>query len=237
MVADLLDSRLRVERLLADRSRDEDAEISRLVRQAERAGVRAEWLAERELSGVADTATPQGIVAVVRIPQREWPRVRPLRILVLDGVQDPGNVGTLLRTAEAMGIHGVVCLPGTADPWNPKVVRAAAGSSFRLPVIATGWEEASTRLRDAGATIWAADPSGEPLLRGVMATSGFALVLGNEASGVSPEVLAAVDRRVSVPMAGRVESLNVAVAGAILMDRLLGGEAAARVEGGGDGVG
>lgn len=234
VVSDLLDSPLRTETLIVARSAAREGALAELARRAAAAGVPVETLPDAELEALADTASPQGVMAVGRIPERAWPEREPRRILVLDAVGDPGNVGTLIRTAEAAGAEAVVCLPGTADPWSPKVVRAAAGSAFRIPVLGLGWEAARARIREAGLALWAADPAGEPFFRGEVAPGRLALALGNEAHGISPAVLEAADRRISIPMAGRAESLNVAAAGAILMDRTLGGGG---IGGGGGGEG
>lgn len=193
-----------------------------LLERARAAGARVEAVAEVELAALADTVTPQGVLAMAAIPRVDWSALRSDRILVLDAVQDPGNLGTLVRTAEALGLGGVVALSGTVDPWNPKAVRAAAGASFRLPLLRATWPEARTKLLERGAPVWVADAAGEPFGRGSSAPERLALVLGNEARGVSEAVVRDAERRVSVPMRGRAESLNVAVAGAILMDRLFG---------------
>jgi TrmH family RNA methyltransferase len=140
-------------------------------------------------------------------------------ILVMDAVQDPGNFGTLVRTAEALGAAGVVALPGTVDPWNPKTVRAAMGSSFRLPIVEAGWDELEPWLREGGFAILAADAGGEPLPTDP--PDRAALVLGNEGAGVGAETLRRADRTVAGPIRGRAESLNVAAAGAILLYELL----------------
>jgi len=187
------------------------------------AGVPHELVSDSELQRHADTVTPQGWVAVAPIPQWSWTDFRTPDVLVLDAVQDPGNVGTLIRAAEALGASGVVVLPGTADPWSPKVVRAAAGSSIRLPVLEAAWHETSVHLRAIGCVVWASAADGELLDRGATRAGGVALVLGNESRGVSGSIRAAADRIVAIPMRGEAESLNAALAGAILMDRLFGG--------------
>lgn len=174
------------------------------------------------LAEFADTVTPQGVLSVARVPRRELEELPADGLLVFDSIQDPGNFGTLVRTAEAMGMAGVLALRGTVDAWNPKAVRAAAGSSFRLPIAAASWPAAREFLRGRDAAVWAADPLGEPLYGGEPAPDRLALVLGNEGRGVSGEVLDDADRRVRVPTSGAVESLNVAVAGALLVDRVFG---------------
>ncbi len=203
-----------------------DPALLPLLDRARTAGVPVHEVQPRQLREVSDAVTPQGVVAVARIPSWEWRDLSGGRILVLDAVQDPGNLGTLARTAEAMALAGLVRLPGTVDPWNPKAVRAAAGSTLRVPMLAMEWPDARARLAEADVPIWAADAAGAPVRRVDAPPPRLALVMGNEAQGVSEGVLRSAERTVSVPMAGRVESLNVAMAGAILMDRLFGdGEA------------
>ena len=178
---------------------------------------------ERELAALADTETPQGILAVAPIPSAGLGDLdaarEPAVIVVLDAVQDPGNFGTLARTAEALGAAGVVALPGTVDPWNPKSVRAAMGSSFRLPIVPAAWDGLAPWLAERGFATLAAAAGGEPLPDPRPARA--ALVLGNEGAGVTAETRARADRVVGIPLRGRAESLNVAAAGAILMYELL----------------
>ncbi|MBT8462779.1 MAG: RNA methyltransferase [Gemmatimonadetes bacterium] len=193
-----------------------------LARIAE-AEIPLELVSEVELRKHADTVTPQGWLATAPIPAWTWSDVDGARLLVLDAVRDPGNVGTLIRAAEALGAGGVVMLPGTADPWNPKVVRAASGSSLRLPVFEAGWDDVLARLRQWGTPVWVAEADGDIVGRGDPRPRHVAVVLGNEGEGVSVRVRAAADRIIAIPMRGEVESLNAAIAGAILMDRLFGG--------------
>jgi TrmH family RNA methyltransferase len=140
--------------------------------------------------------------------------------VTLDGVQDPGNVGTILRTALGLGAAGAAALKGTADLTNSKVLRAAMGASFQLPAVVATPEEFVAWAKLQRTQIWIADRSGEPadqLPRSSADRPPVALVLGNEGAGVSPALEAAADRRVAIPLAGRVESLNVAVAAGILL--------------------
>lgn len=197
-----------------------------LLREASRAGAECVETTPDELADLADTETPQGILAVALVPDRGEEVLEEPSLLVFDAVQDPGNLGTLLRTAEALGVGGALSLPGTVDTWNPKVVRASAGSVFRLPVLSLERERATRALGRRGFRIWAADPDGIPVDRWEPAPARLALVLGNEGRGVSAAMLEAASRRVRVPVAGRVESLNVAVAGALLVDRIFGARSA-----------
>lgn len=194
-----------------------------LLNRVLEAGVQAEAVTDAELRRHADTVTPQGWVGTAPVPGWSWSDVVGSRWLVLDAVRDPGNVGTLIRAAEALGAGGVIALPGTADPWSPKVVRSAAGSSVRIPVLEAEWAEVRDGLREREVPVWVAAPDGLPVDRSEARLDRVALVLGNEGAGVSAPIRGAADRVVAIPMTGEVESLNAAVAGAILMDRLFGG--------------
>jgi RNA methyltransferase, TrmH family len=181
--------------------------------------VAIEEVAEREFQALAATDTPQGIVAVIEPPA--WslgdivPRPRA-PVLVLDGVQDPGNVGTLLRTAFALGAAGAVLLRGCADLANPKVIRAAMGASFRLPAASAEPAELVAWCRQTQASVWAATADGTSLARAAV-PDRLALVVGNEGAGVSDELRALAVQQVAIPLARGAESLNVAVAAGILL--------------------
>lgn len=172
------------------------------------------------LNRLAGTETPQGVLVVAEAPEADLDGItlsEPAVVLVLDGVQDPGNAGTLIRTAAAMGPVPVVCLTGTVDPWNPKAVRAAAGGSFLTPVVSATPEELLAFLDGQGAVLLGAAVDGEPLAAGRWSGRPVALVVGNEGAGLSHAMEAALDARVALTMRGRVESLNVSIAAAILL--------------------
>jgi TrmH family RNA methyltransferase len=138
-------------------------------------------------------------------------------VVVLDDVNDPGNAGTIVRTAEAVGAAAVVFAGASTDPFGPKTVRASAGSAFRVPLAEGGPTlEVVTRLRDGGFTAVGTVASGGTDQRDVDLTGDVALVLGSEAHGLDRAVVAALDQRVTIPMLGAVESLNVATAAAVL---------------------
>ncbi len=196
-----------------------------LLRAIRESGRDHSQVSEDELERLADTASPQAVVAVAQKRRSRLGEFEPgdrAAVVVFDRLADPGNLGTLLRTAYALGADWAVALPGTVDPWNPKAARASAGALFRLPVSQEPWPEALAWLRDRGFTILCADPEGEPVPRGYVVEARFALVLGNEASGASPEVRHDCDRIIAVSLPGGLESLNVAIAGALMLDRLLG---------------
>jgi TrmH family RNA methyltransferase len=191
--------------------------------------VRTEDVADQELEALADTEHPQGVVAVIEPKRWNLGDIRLIpgsTVLVLDGVQDPGNVGTMLRTSLALGAAGLVALKGTADLTNPKVIRSSMGASFRLPTVSAAAEEFVAWARLQRAEIWITDANGETPGGGLQASSDrppLALVLGNEGAGVSPTLEAAASRRVGIPLSPAVESLNVAVAAGILLYELTRG--------------
>jgi TrmH family RNA methyltransferase len=187
------------------------------------AGVRLETVDDRALADLADTEHPQGVVAVIE--PRDWSlddiALTPHgAVLVLDAVQDPGNVGTMVRTALALGAAGVVALPGTADLSNPKVIRGGMGATFRLPCVAT---DAGTLGAWAGANhaeVWITHVAGEPVPRAPRSTP-ILMVVGNEGAGVGESMTAHASRRVGIPLTPGAESLNVAVAAGILLYEVL----------------
>lgn len=167
------------------------------------------------LVAASDTVTPQGIVAAVH-----WPEIKGMGRgvqLVLDAVQDPGNVGTLLRTAEATGVTQVICIVGTADVYSPKVVRAAMGAHFRLQIVQdVDWNEAPSFLLDAD-NVYAAVASATMPYYAADWRQPAALIVGNEANGVSEAGLINATKQISIPMSSPVESLNAAVAGSVIL--------------------
>ncbi len=173
------------------------------------------------LAASVTTESPQPIAALVAPPAWKWPdllRIASPLIVVLAGVQDPGNLGTILRSAEAFGASGAVLLPGTVSAWNPKSMRASAGSVFRLPTRAASIESCFQQL--AAASIPAAAALAHhatPLLNAQFFSGPLAIVIGSEGAGVPPEIAARCDHAVTIPCPGPVESLNAAVAASILL--------------------
>ncbi|HEY8470202.1 MAG TPA: RNA methyltransferase [Longimicrobiales bacterium] len=171
------------------------------------------------LRELADTESPQGVLAVAAIPRHELAGIRvegAATALVLDGVQDPGNVGTLVRTADAFGVLFVAALPGTVDPWNAKAVRASAGAAFRIPIVQPGWDELLEWLHRNGFALYGADAGGRRI-DDVAMPARVALAVGNEGAGLGAEARAAAEEMVAVPIRPEAESLNVAVAAAVLL--------------------
>jgi len=239
LVEEALRSGLEIESLLASESADPSlARILQASAATEHGIPRSKILrtTDKLFAGVAATDTPQGIAALVR--PREWAfedlirgratpdgayRGVPALIAVVAGVQDPGNVGTIVRSAEAFGATGIVSTRGTADPWSPKALRASAGSALRLPLLrGAAIPILLTQLRVAELKIYAA--ASRPGVSEATSknsapdwNSPFALFIGSEGSGLAPEILHAADAIVSIPTSDEVESLNAGVAASLLL--------------------
>jgi len=174
-----------------------------------------------QLRSILATESPQLVAALIEPPLWTWADVleadSSALILVLAGIQDPGNLGTIVRSAEAFGASGVISLPGTVNLWNQKVLRASAGSVFRLPMVAVGEEEALQQLRKAGVRVLTTAVEGAQAAQDVDLAGPVAMVIGNEGNGVPPELAAKADGAVTIPCPGPVESLNAAVAASVLL--------------------
>lgn len=175
------------------------------------------------LKSAMATETPQLLAALVEPPDWTWAHVVDRRgkvvplVLVLAGVQDPGNLGTILRSAEAFGADGVLALPGTVNAWNPKAVRASAGSVFRVPLLSVSLRDCLTHLREANVKIWTTTVHEAEPADLVDLTSPVALIVGNEGNGVPEELAGIADGALTIPCPGPVESLNAAVAASVLL--------------------
>ena len=196
-----------------------------LVAAIAAAGIPVHVVSGEVMDELAQTVTPQGLLAVcgfVDVPLAQVARAEPALVALLANVRDPGNAGTVLRTADAAGAHAVVFADASVDPYNGKCVRASAGSLFHLPVVAgTRLEEAVVTLREAGLRIVAADGRAgrsldDPEVQARLA-GPTAWMFGNEAWGLPPELVALADEPVAVPIYGRAESLNLAAAAAVCL--------------------
>ncbi|HRQ78944.1 MAG TPA: RNA methyltransferase [Gemmatimonadaceae bacterium] len=215
----LLASPLRVRGLLVSDTLERTPRGSELLATIAARGLDLVRVSEADFASAADTEQPQGVLAVAEQPERRLDALAladGARLLVLDGIQDPGNVGTLLRSAAALGAAASVVLPGTVDPWNAKVVRAAVGHQFRHPPIAANIDELRAFLAAQDCALWGASADGAPA--GTAPTPRrLAIAVGNEGNGLSAELRDACHEMVSIPMAADAESLNVAVAAGILL--------------------
>lgn len=183
------------------------------------AGFRAQGVApipvsDTVMQAASDTQTPQGLLAVLPIQPRPLPAA-PTFLLILDRVRDPGNLGTILRTAASAGVEALLLPPETADPYAPKVVRAGMGAHFRLPIHTLTWDE--IRPITHTLSVFLADAHGEKPYTETTFTQPLALVIGGEAHGASADLAALHPTPLRIPMPGGTESLNVAIAAGILM--------------------
>lgn len=181
-----------------------------------------EWIGVTDaiISKVSHTSTPQPVFAVVRKEKKSWDHLfakQDKLVVVLDGLQDPGNVGTIIRSADASGAGGVILGKGCADLYNPKTLRSTMGSLFHIPVIEGDLTEILPQAREKGARLVTTSLEGKTTAFQYDFTGSCWIVIGSEGSGVSPEVSALVDDAIIIPMPGKAESLNAAMAATILM--------------------
>ena len=219
---ELLSSKLAIRGVLTAPQLDGAQRGTSLREKIMTSGVESSQVSELEFRSAAETESPQGVLAIGEIPSHSLEQFSSrdsLRLLVLDGVQDPGNVGTIIRTASALGADATVTLPGTVDPWNAKVVRGAMGALFHHPVIHSTADELIAFLDRENGELWGADTAGQPVDR-TKAPDRLALAVGNEGAGLSSSLRERVKGFVSLPISSSVESLNVAVAAGILLYEL-----------------
>ncbi|MGA2037134.1 MAG: RNA methyltransferase [Acidimicrobiales bacterium] len=218
LLSGALDTGVEVEALFVASGGRASPVVGRLLDRAASSGVRVFELAPGVVERIADTVTPQSVLGVVRTPRATLEDLASATfVIVCVDVRDPGNAGAVIRVADAAGADGVVCCEGTVDPFNPKTVRASAGSVLHLPlVVGGGPEETLQVLGSRGMRRLAAVAHGGVPHTGVDLALPVALVLGNEAAGLPERLRSSVDGQVTVPMAGRAESLNVSMAAAVL---------------------
>ncbi len=216
LVEEALSAGLAIEYALysADLLRRERGEA--LLAALAQAGVRVHLVTAEALERAADTQSPQGIIALFRPRERSLSDFGPGLVVVLDNLQDPGNLGTVIRSLEALGGGGVV-VAGGVDPFNPKVVRGAMGSLFRLPVVKLELTRALDELAARGRRLYVADAGGELLPWQAQLSLGAALIIGNEGNGPSPAARERAHGIISIPMTGPTESLNAGVAASLLI--------------------
>ncbi len=221
-VEELLRSPLGIRGVLVSGRLDDTARGTEL--RATLAASNAEVLevSDTDFASASDTDSPQGVLAIGEIPSTSLNILElagKVRLVILDGVQDPGNVGTIIRTAAALRATAVVAMPGTVDLWNAKVVRSGMGASFHFPVLTADWEELDLMRQSHALVVWGTDAAGASL-HTLDAPERLALVAGNEGSGLSEDARRRVDTLVALPIGEAVESLNVAVATGIFLYQL-----------------
>lgn len=183
--------------------------------------IKYEIVTDKVFQEITDTQTPQGILAVVRQFHYQledlFLKEQPAHLIILEGLQDPGNLGTILRAGEGAGITGIVMSKGTVDIYNAKVIRSTMGSIYRVPFFYTDCLKDVIEKIQKRCTIYAAHLQGEYCYEKEDYTKDTAFLIGNEANGLSKEVASYANRLVKIPMLGEVESLNAAIAASILM--------------------
>jgi TrmH family RNA methyltransferase len=221
-VEELLRSPLTIRGALATPQLIESSRGRALIEQLHRRGILTEEVGHEEFATAAETESPQGILAIAVVPRPTLADLSPstsLRLLVLDAIQDPGNAGTILRTAAALGAIATFALPGTVDLWNAKVVRSGMGAHFHHPCLNGTWDDLDSFRREHAVALWAADAGGESI-DALVPPPRLALVVGNEGGGLSSLSRTRADRLVALPIVASTNSLNVAVAAGILLYEL-----------------
>lgn len=188
---------------------------SLLVENLKSRGVDCEMVSTSLMKSLSETETPQGILAVLNDSQLPIPD-SPNFVLIPDQIRDPGNLGTLLRTAAAAGVQALLLPPETTDAFAPKVIRSGMGAHFRLPIHSMRWEEIEKMFQVAGLKVFIADMNGQSCWETDL-RQPIALIIGGEADGVSEFARKLASQKISIPMSGKIESLNAGVAGSILM--------------------
>lgn len=222
MLEEALDSGTAVFAVLLEEGRDMDAE---LLDRAEMAGAQLCQVPRALLAKVSNVETPQGVVFSCTRPLTELDALKNAeRLLVLDALQDPGNLGTILRTADAFALDGIILGEGCVDVTSPKVVRATMGAVFRIPVVSATIPEAAEFVHRLGLPFYATALAADSCPLTQVALSRSAVVIGNEARGVSKQTLSLCDGTIIIPMPGRAESLNASVAASIVLYEMTRGK-------------
>lgn len=205
--------------LMSDRFAEGEAADS-IIRWSEKSGCQAIVIPDSLFEEISDTKTPQGILMVAKSRFYEVDEILGNKnyLLVLDSIQDPGNLGTIIRTADAAGFTGMIISKGCVDAYNPKVLRSTMGSIFRMPLcFADSLENVLKKIKLKGIRVYASHLSAKESCYEINLTNNIAIIIGNEANGISDEVLPYADKLVKIPMYGRTESLNASIAAGVLM--------------------
>lgn len=197
----------------------EDAELdTALLRQAEGQGAKLYICPSSLLGKVSNVKTPQGVVFSCERPVAELRVLQGAkRLMVLEGLQDPGNLGTIIRTADAFALDGIILCEGCVDPTSPKVVRATMGAAFRMPIAAASLEQTVAFLREQNMPLYAAALSESSVPLTHVDLTRAAVMIGNEGRGITKKAAALCTQQIIIPMDGRAESLNASVAASIIM--------------------
>ncbi len=208
--------------VVVEGNRRGEIEIASCIHKAEAQGIPVEFCGRKDIGNIKTTDTFPGILAVVDIPECHLEDIADGPIIVLENIKDPGNLGTIIRTADWFGITNIMVSENSVDHYNPKVVRSTMGSIFRSKIyrshhIRTECEELKNKF---GYSVTSLDIEGAPLPAKITNTERMIFLFGSESHGLSPELEAVVDVRYTIPGKGKAESLNLAISAAILMSRL-----------------
>lgn len=204
-----------------DRNVEHSLLLDELKEKCEKANATYEVVADNVFKGVSDTQTPQGIMAIVSMPEYSLEQLlsgNKTHLLLLESIQDPGNLGTMVRTGEGAGVTGVIMNKTTVDLFNPKTIRSTMGSIYRVPFYVTEDLTATMKeLQNQGVSLYAAHLKGEHAYDEEDYTKPVGFLIGNEGNGLSDEVANLADEFIKIPMEGEVESLNAAISATLLM--------------------
>ncbi|MGN1030004.1 MAG: TrmH family RNA methyltransferase [Butyricicoccaceae bacterium] len=215
MLAEALDSGIRVRTVLLETGREAD---EALLARAQAQGAQLCAVTKSLLGELSGVETPQGLVFTCARPLSTVERLAGAqRLMLLDGLQDPGNLGTILRTADAFAADGVILCEGCVDPASPKVVRATMGAVFRIPIVSCPLAQAAELVRGLGLPLYATALAQDSVPLSRVPLGKAAVIIGNEGRGVSAQALELCDRKIIIPMRGRAESLNASVAASIVL--------------------
>lgn len=179
------------------------------------------WISAEVAHALAETVTTQGVFAAMPLPQQTQPKNLAGSWLLLDRVQDPGNIGTMVRTADAVGLTGVVLGTGSVDRFSPKLIRSMQGSQFHIQIFSGVLQDWVTQLKAIGTPVYGSELNPQAVsFRKVLPATNFALIMGNEGQGMSATLLQQTTQNLFIPMQGAAESLNVAVAAGVLLFQL-----------------
>lgn len=222
MLGEALDSGILVKQVLMESGRGAD---EALLARAQAQGAQLCAVSKSLLAELSGVETPQGLVFTCARPISAPEQLAGAqRLMLLDGLQDPGNLGTILRTADAFAADGVILCEGCVDPASPKVVRATMGAVFRIPLVSCPMEQAAELVRSLGLPLYATALAEDSVPLSMVPLSRSAVIIGNEGRGVSERALALCDRKIIIPMRGRAESLNASVAASIVLYEMTRGD-------------
>lgn len=208
----------------ADRAYMEDVYVSEEFLLSEKnrkllEGITYEVVADNVMKAMSDTVTPQGILCIMRRFEHSLSSIlnkNNPKLMLLADLQDPGNAGTIIRSAEGAGMDAVIFSNGSVDLYNPKTIRSTMGSMFRVPFIYEDLENVIAELKKRNVPVYTTDMNGQSY-KDVSYNNGFAVIIGNEANGVSEKIAELADCTITIPMSGKVESLNASIAASLIM--------------------